>query len=181
MSLAHLKRLQRLESRRPAERPWRDPGPAAIALLRWHLDCYATVDRVLACLIPVYGPHPEPSPAKAAVMRETDRIAGPPRRRAAWVSRARRGHRPVAAGQRCALCGQMAKAGRCVRQHCGDPWTTYHSCIIFALLCSGADMHGVVGADVVCSKAPTRARNYAIGALHHPLMGAGAPLNPIPR
>jgi hypothetical protein len=32
MTAARLKRLQRLESRRPSERPWFDPGPAAIAL-----------------------------------------------------------------------------------------------------------------------------------------------------
>jgi hypothetical protein len=75
MTAARLKRLQRLEARRPSERPWFDPGPAAIELLRWHLDCHAAVDAGRACEIPRYGPHPEPSPALAAVMRELDRVA----------------------------------------------------------------------------------------------------------
>jgi len=75
MSLARLKRLQRLESRRHAEKPWRDPGPAAIALLCWHLDCYAAVEAGRACEIPVYGPHPQPSEAKLRVLAESDRLA----------------------------------------------------------------------------------------------------------
>jgi hypothetical protein len=70
-----LKRLQRLEARRPAERPWFDPGEAAIALLRWCLDNFAAVDSGKACLVPVYGPHPEPSDAMRRVMQDLDRIA----------------------------------------------------------------------------------------------------------
>jgi len=75
VSLARLKRLQRLEARRPSERPWRDCGPAAIALLRWHIACHEAVERGLACEVPRYGPFPEPSPAMVAVMKELDRVA----------------------------------------------------------------------------------------------------------
>jgi hypothetical protein len=73
MSLARLKRLQRLEARRPSERPWVDPGPLAIALLRWHIENYGAVEASRACLIPVFGPHPEPTPALVAILREADR------------------------------------------------------------------------------------------------------------
>jgi hypothetical protein len=50
VTAARLKRLQRFESRRPAERPWFDPGEAAIALLRWCLDNFAAVESGRACL-----------------------------------------------------------------------------------------------------------------------------------
>jgi hypothetical protein len=64
MSQQRLKRLQRLEARRPSERPWTDPGPVAIALLRWHLDCYAAVEAGRACpLASGLSPHPLLRPA----------------------------------------------------------------------------------------------------------------------
>jgi hypothetical protein len=74
MSLARLKRLQRLESRRPAERPWPDPVAAA-ASLSWLLTCFAAVAAGRACLIPRFGPMPAPSPAKAAALKQLDGIS----------------------------------------------------------------------------------------------------------
>jgi hypothetical protein len=76
MSLARLKRLQRLESRQPAAAPWRDPGPAAIALLEWFLANAEAVRAGKACRLP-YEPEPESqwSPAKAEAMRYHDRTA----------------------------------------------------------------------------------------------------------
>jgi len=52
----------------PTERPRRGPGPAAVELLQWHLANYAAVEAGKAYLVPEYGPHPEPSPALAAIM-----------------------------------------------------------------------------------------------------------------
>jgi hypothetical protein len=75
MSLARLKRLQRLESRRPSERPWTDPGPQAIALLKWCITSAEAVRADKACLIPRYGPPRELSPAMASVMQQLDRVA----------------------------------------------------------------------------------------------------------
>jgi hypothetical protein len=74
MTAARLKRLAKLESRRPAERPWRDDGPAA-ALLQWCIASFEAVDAGKACRLPRYGPHPQPSPAKAEAMRYLGRIA----------------------------------------------------------------------------------------------------------
>jgi hypothetical protein len=75
MTAARLRRLARLEARRPAERPWTDPGPAAIELIHRCIDSFAAVEAGRASAIPRYGPHPQPSPAFEAIMRESDRIA----------------------------------------------------------------------------------------------------------
>ena len=48
--------------------------PEIIALLRWHFANHDAVESGKACAIPIYGPHPEPSPALAAILRETDRM-----------------------------------------------------------------------------------------------------------
>ncbi len=74
MSLQRLRRLQRLEARRPAERPWTDPGPVAIALLQWCLASFAAVDAGKASAVPRYGPHPAPSEAFERIMRDADRM-----------------------------------------------------------------------------------------------------------
>jgi hypothetical protein len=75
MTAARLKRLARLESRRPAERPWTDPGPAAIALLQWFIACHAAVDAGRACALPVeLEPESQWSDAKRRVMAESDRV-----------------------------------------------------------------------------------------------------------
>ncbi len=65
----------RLEARKPIGDYWRDPGPAAIALLQWCLASFAAVEAGRACLVPEYGPHPEPSDGKRRVLAESDRIA----------------------------------------------------------------------------------------------------------
>jgi hypothetical protein len=43
-------------------------------LLQWFFDCFAAVDGGKACLVPVYGPHPEPSEAKLRILAESDRL-----------------------------------------------------------------------------------------------------------
>jgi hypothetical protein len=74
MSLARLKRLQRLEARQPRVfRPFDYAGSAAAP--RWLLACHAAVAAGKASLVQVYGPRPLASPAKAAVLRELDGIA----------------------------------------------------------------------------------------------------------
>jgi hypothetical protein len=73
-SVARLKRLAKLESRltKPFV-PFDFAGAAE--LLRWILEQHAIVARGKACLIPIYGPHREPSLAMVAVMKELDRVA----------------------------------------------------------------------------------------------------------
>jgi hypothetical protein len=88
MTAARLKRIAALESRKRRVFVPFDDGAAA-ALLRWHLDNYAAVEAGRACLIPVYGPHPEPSLAMAAVMRELDRVAARLAAEPAWRARRR--------------------------------------------------------------------------------------------
>jgi hypothetical protein len=73
VTAARLKRLARLEARRPSERPWTDPGPEAIALLRWFIASGEAVKAGKASLVPRYGPHPTPTPAKREAMRYLDR------------------------------------------------------------------------------------------------------------
>jgi hypothetical protein len=74
MSLQRLKRLQRLESRRPAEKPYVD-RPEAVALLRWYIASAEAVRAGKASLVPRYGPPREPSPAKHEALRALDRVA----------------------------------------------------------------------------------------------------------
>jgi hypothetical protein len=71
-ALADIRR--RLAKLKP-ERPWVDPGPAAIALLQWCLESFAAVDAGRACEIPRYGPHPRPSDAKLRVLADSDKLA----------------------------------------------------------------------------------------------------------
>jgi len=75
MTQQRRRRLERLESRQPTGPVWTDPGPAAIALLEWFIACHEAVEAGKACRLP-YEPEPESqwSPAKAAVMRESDRM-----------------------------------------------------------------------------------------------------------
>jgi hypothetical protein len=51
MSLQRLKRLQRLESHCPAERPYVD-RPEAVALLLWYISSAEAVRAGRACLVP---------------------------------------------------------------------------------------------------------------------------------
>jgi hypothetical protein len=76
MSQQRLKRLQRLESRRPSERPRFDPGPAAIALLEWFIANHDAVEAGKACRLPFeLEPESSWSDAKRRVMAEADRLA----------------------------------------------------------------------------------------------------------
>jgi hypothetical protein len=74
MSLQRLKRLQRLESRRPAEKPYVD-RPEAIALLKWCIASAEAVRAGKASPIPRYGPPRAPTPAKLAAQQLLDGIA----------------------------------------------------------------------------------------------------------
>jgi hypothetical protein len=74
MSQQRLRRLARLESRRPVIVLRLDPVEAAAAL-RWLIDCFAAVDAGKASHIPRYGPHREPSVHKLAALRLLDGIA----------------------------------------------------------------------------------------------------------
>jgi hypothetical protein len=74
MSQQRLKRLARLESRQVKVFVPFDYAAAA-ASLRWVLDCYAVAAAGKASVVPRYGPPREPSPAKAAALRELDRVA----------------------------------------------------------------------------------------------------------
>jgi hypothetical protein len=75
-SWLRLKRIAALEARKPTGDYWRDPGPAANALLRWHLDCYAAVEAGRACWLPFeLEPESSWSDAKREVMGYLDGIA----------------------------------------------------------------------------------------------------------
>jgi hypothetical protein len=73
MTAARLKRLARLESRKPVAVLRVDPVEVA-ALLRWCLASFAAVEAGKACAVPRYGPPESPSPALEAIMRESDRM-----------------------------------------------------------------------------------------------------------
>ncbi len=75
MTAARLKRLARLEARRPAERPWRPCPPEGIALLQHFIAAAEAVKAGKASTVPRYGPMLAPSPAKAAVLQHLDRVA----------------------------------------------------------------------------------------------------------
>jgi hypothetical protein len=68
------KHLARLEARKLVVAVYVDPDAAAAAI-RWLLACHAAVAAGKACLVPQFGPHLEPSPAKAAALRQLDSIA----------------------------------------------------------------------------------------------------------
>jgi hypothetical protein len=73
MTAARLKRLEALERRRPAIfRPF--DHAAAAELLLWFIACANAVEAGRACAIPFFGPHPEPTPAKAAALKQLDGI-----------------------------------------------------------------------------------------------------------
>jgi hypothetical protein len=74
MSQQRLKRLQRLESRKPTVGPRVDAVEAAAALL-WAIASFEAVRANKASLIPRYGPHREPSVHKHEALRSLDRIA----------------------------------------------------------------------------------------------------------
>jgi hypothetical protein len=66
MSLTRRRRLEALERRRSAERPWFDPFDALMRV--WHeFAAVVTANE--------HGPHPEPSPAFEAAMKAADRTA----------------------------------------------------------------------------------------------------------
>jgi hypothetical protein len=71
MSAARLKRLQRLEARKPVVIVHVDPVEAAIAV-RWALQCHAAGK---ASAVPRFGPPREPSAHKAAALQHLDRVA----------------------------------------------------------------------------------------------------------
>jgi hypothetical protein len=75
MSLQRLRRLQRLESRRPSERPWRPCPPEGIALLQHFIAAAEAVASGKASTVPRFGPMPAPSPAKHEALRYLDGIA----------------------------------------------------------------------------------------------------------
>jgi hypothetical protein len=74
MSQQRLKRLARLEARKPVA-VVRVDAAAAAASLRWVLDCYAAVEAGKASVIPRYGPHPEPTDAKRAALQLLEQTA----------------------------------------------------------------------------------------------------------
>ena len=75
MTAARLKRLARLESRKPTGDYWRAPGPQAIALLEWFIACDVAVKAGKACWLPSESePESSWSDAKRRVMAESDRM-----------------------------------------------------------------------------------------------------------
>jgi hypothetical protein len=75
VSQQRLRRLAKLESRRPAERPWRPCPPEGIALLQHFIAAAEAVRLGRASTIPFHGPRLEPSDAKRRALAELDRIA----------------------------------------------------------------------------------------------------------
>jgi hypothetical protein len=78
MSLARLKRLQRLESLRRPEVPTFDYAAAEVsglAAFEWFAANVAAVQRHKAEWIEVHGPPTEPSPAKVAALAYFDGLA----------------------------------------------------------------------------------------------------------
>ena len=67
MSIARLKRLQRLEARQPKGPPWFDVYDAAIAL--WQAFGFEALAAGKASLVPLYGPPEAPTAAFELAMR----------------------------------------------------------------------------------------------------------------
>jgi len=76
-AIIRLASVRRKLAKLKPEHPYFDIGPAGIALLKHFIAAAEAVKAGRACRLPSPPPQPESewSPAKAAVMREVDRIA----------------------------------------------------------------------------------------------------------
>jgi len=77
MSAALLRRIERLERRRPSEQPWTDPLPVALALWSAFIEPTQAADRARRAysLLPAPALSPEAEHAVALAIRDTDRMA----------------------------------------------------------------------------------------------------------